>query len=403
MLTKWLIFPLFSILQQPSCHPKGDFGMVSQFSLGIEEEFQMVDGRSGQLCPHIERALEKGIPLLGESIKPEMLQSTVEIVTGICPDIAAARLELQNLHFLLNSILEPDGVRLISAGTHPAANWQEQISAPNQRYTELEEELQDVARSILIFGLHVHVGVESREMAVLLMNQVRSWLPQLLALSTNSPFWGGRFTGIKSYRSVVWKPFPRSGIPDTFSSWSEFDNYVSALIKTGCIDNGKKIWWDVRPHPFFNTVEFRIFDMPASFEDTIALAALCQALVAKLSWLHQHGIVCQILPRALIEENKWRAMRYGLDGDVLDFTRDRRLTMRESISELLDFVDDVVDDLGSRGEINHLRLLLDDPCGTGADRQIEVYKRTGSVPAVTSYLMQQTLQSLNVASRSQYV
>jgi carboxylate-amine ligase len=189
---------------------------------------------------------------------------------------------------------------------------------------------------------------------------------------------------------VVWGPFPRSGIPGTFASWSEFDNYVQALIRTGCIDNGKKIWWDIRPHPFFPTIEFRICDMPASFEDTIAIAALCQALVAKITWLYHHGMTTHIMPRPLLSENKWRATRYGLDAEVLDFTLNRRLTMRESISELLDFVDDVLDDLGSRNEINYLRHLLEDRRGTGADRQIEVYKRTGSTNAVISYLMEQT-------------
>lgn len=263
---------------------------------------------------------------------------------------------------------------------------------PNPRYVELEDDLQDIARSILIFGLHIHVGVESQASAVELMNQARNWLPQLLALSTNSPFWGSRFTGIKSYRSVVWRPFPRNGIPDVFANWHEFDAYVQALIRTGCIDNGKKIWWDIRPHPFFNTLEFRIFDMPARFEDSIALAALCQALVAKLTWQQKHGSASQILPRTLIEENKWQAMRYGLDGTLLDFEHDRRLPMREAIGEMLDFVDDVLDDLGSRPEIDYLRLLLSDPSGTGADRQIEVYKRAGNTHAVTQYLMEQALQ-----------
>ena len=368
--------------------------MPSQFTLGIEEEFQMVDRSTGQLCSHIQTVLAKGAPLFGEKIKPEMLQSAVEIVTGICPNITAARIELRSLRHALTELLEQDGVGLISAGTHPEAHWHNQISVPNPRYEELEEELQDIARSILIFGLHVHVGVESQEMAVLIMNQARNWIPQMVALSSNSPFWGGRFTGIKSYRSVVWRPFPRSGIPDAFPSWSDFDNYVQALIRGGCIDNGKKIWWDIRPHPFFNTVEFRVCDMPASFEDTIAITALSQALVAKLVWLHHHGIASHILPRALLEENKWRAMRYGLDAQVIDFTRDRRLTMRESISELLDFVDDVVDDLGSRREMNYLRALLEDPHGTGADRQIEVYQRTGSVQAVVQYLVRQTAQEL---------
>lgn len=369
--------------------------MPMQFNLGIEQEFQMVDRATGQLSPHIQTILEKGAPFFGGNIKPEMLQSAVEVVTGICPDIAAARSELLTLRRTLNDLLAPDGIGLISAGTHPAAHWEDQLPMPNPRYTELEEELQDIARSILIFALHVHVSVESREMAVVLMNQARSWIPQFVALAANSPFWGGRFTGIKSYRCVVWRPFPRSGVPDAFPSWSDFDNYVQALVKTGCIDDGKKIWWDIRPHPFFRTIEFRMCDMPATFEDTVALAALTQALVAKLAWLHQHNLSGHILPRALIEENKWRAMRYGLDGYVLDFVRDRRLTMRESITELLDFVDDVLDDLGSRSEINYLRRLLDNPQGTGADRQIEVYKRTRSIQAVTQYLIDQTAEGLD--------
>lgn len=364
--------------------------MPSRFTLGVEEEFQMVDRQTGQLCSHVLTILEKGAACFGEKIKPEMLQSAVEIVTEICPDISSARRELRELRQTLLGLLAEDGVGLISAGTHPGALWQDQLSVPNPRYVELEEELQDIARSILIFGLHVHVGVESQEMAVLIMNQARNWLPQLLALSANSPFWGGHFTGIKSYRSVVWRPFPRSGIPDVFPSWSDFDNYVQMLIRTGCIDNGKKIWWDIRPHPFFNTVEFRICDMPATFEDTIALTALCQALVAKIAWLHQRGMTVPALPRPLIEENKWRAMRYGLDATVLDFTRNRCLPMRQSISEMLDFVDDVLDDLGSQPEIAYLRSLLEDARGTGADRQIAVYRRTGSIREVVRHLMEQT-------------
>jgi carboxylate-amine ligase len=372
--------------------------MSAQFTLGIEEEFQMVDLHSGQLRPHIQAVLEKGKPLFGDQIKPEMLQSTVEIVTEVCSSIPAARSELKRLHRMLVDLLEPDGIGLISAGTHPQAHWQHQPSMPNERYEILEEELQDIARSILIFGLHVHVGVESQAQAVQLMNQARNWLPHLLALSANSPFWGGRFTGIKSYRSVVWRPFPRSGVPDVFPAWSDFQNYVQQLVSTGCIDDGKKIWWDIRPHPFFNTLEFRICDMPATLDDTLALAALCQALVAKLAWLANHGLASPTLPRPLIEENKWRAMRYGLDGELLDFARGRRLTMRESIHELLDFVDDVAGDLGTRTEMHYLRLLLDNPRGTGADRQIEVYQQTGDIQAVVQYLLQQTQVGLDQAA-----
>jgi carboxylate-amine ligase len=172
-------------------------------------------------------------------------------------------------------------------------------------------------------------------------------------------------------------------------------------VDTNCIDNGKRIWWDIRPHPFFGTIEFRIFDMPATFDDMIALAALSQALVAKLSWLYKHGTLTQVLPRRLVDENKWRAMRYGLDAELIDFVRGRRLSARDAISELLDFVDDVLDDLGSQCEIAHLRMLLEDPRGTGADRQIALYKETNSLRAVINFLMRQTMEGVTLEAVEQ--
>jgi carboxylate-amine ligase len=370
--------------------------MMTGFTIGIEEEFQMVDRQTGQLCPRIQTILEKGCPIFGEKIKAEMLQPTVELISDILPDIPTARHELQAMRAKLAQLVGEEGLALISAGTHPSALWHEEPRTPYERYIELEEEFQDVARSILIFGLHVHIGVENQEVAVELMNQVRTWLPHLLAISTNSPFWIRRLTGLKSYRSVVWKPFPRSGIPEAFPSWRDFDAYVQTLVKTGAIDNGKKIWWDVRPHPFFSTIEFRICDMPATLDDTIAIAALCQALVAKLIWLNKRGLRTQALSSHFIEENKWRVIHLGLDAEVIDFVKERRLSMRESLSELLDFVNDVVDDLGSRREINYLRSLLEDPRGTGADRQIAIYQQTGSVDAVIRLLMQQTIQGISM-------
>jgi carboxylate-amine ligase len=366
----------------------------THFTIGIEEEFQIVDRHTGQLSPQVYTILRKGAPTFGEKIKPEMLQSTIEVTSDVLPDIATARVEMQNLRTQLAQLLHEEGLALVSAGTHPSALWVDQKRSLSERYVELEEEYQDVARSVLIFGLHVHIGVDNHELAISLLNQLRTWVPHLLALSSNSPFWCGRFTGIKSYRSVIWRPFPRSGISEPFSSWSDFDNYVQSLIRTGCIDNGKKIWWDVRPHAFYDTIEFRVLDMPANFDDMIALVALCQALVAQLTWLYRHNMITQVLPRHLIEENKWRAMRYGLDSKVIDFVQGRSLTMRESINELLDFVDDVADDLGSRREIDHLRKLLEDPRGTGADRQIAIYQQTGSLQAVTEFLMRQTMEGL---------
>jgi carboxylate-amine ligase len=374
--------------------------MAVPFTIGIEEEFQMVDRQTGQLRPHIHTILEKGQSIFGEQIKAEMLQSMVEINSDIMPDIPTARGEMRTMRAKLAQLVGEEGLALISAGTHPAALWQNECRSEYVRYAELEDELQDVARSILIFGQHVHIGVENQETAVTLMNQVRTWLPQLLAISTNSPFCAGRYTGLKSYRSVVWKPFPRSGVPEVFPSWSDFDNYVQALIKTGCIDNGKRIWWDIRPHPFYSTIEFRIFDMPATIDDTIAIAALCQALVAKLTWLNKNNLWAPMLSCHFIEENKWHAMRSGLDAEIIDFAQGRRLSMRDSISELLDFVDEVVDDLGSRQEMNYLRKLLEDPRGTGADRQLAVYQETGSMDAVIQFLMQQTMQGIPIKALS---
>ncbi|HEX6479270.1 MAG TPA: carboxylate-amine ligase [Ktedonobacteraceae bacterium] len=372
------------------------------FTIGIEEEFQIVDRHTGLLSPQVYTILRKGAPALGEKIKPEMLQSTIEIVSDVLPDIGAARVEMQRLRAQLAQLAQEEGLALLSAGTHPSALWMDEKRSLSERYMELEDEYQDVARAVLIFGLHVHIGVNDRELAVSLLNQLRTWLPHLLALSTNSPFWSGRLTGIKSYRSIIWRPFPRSGISDSFSSWHDYDNYVQSLIKTGCIDNGKKIWWDIRPHAFFETIEFRVFDMPATFDDMVALVALCQALVARLTWLYRHNMTTHVLPRHLLEENKWRAMRYGLDARVIDFVQGRSQPMRESIRELLDFVDDVIDDLGSRREIDHLHKLLEDPRGTGADRQIAIYSQTGSVQAVTEFLMQQTMKGIPSTAAEQF-
>jgi len=370
--------------------------MAGRFTLGIEEEFQLVDRRTLHLRSSIKSVLEKGAPYFEEKIKPELTQSTVELISDICPDIATARKDLYTLRALMAKLADRDGLTLVSAGTHPSSSWQDQDTTEKERYAELEEEFQDLIRSNVIFGMHVHVGVEDKELAIKLMNQARTWLPHLLAISTNSPFWNGRYTGIKSYRSALFKRIPRTGMPGILTSWNDFERYVQDLVEMGCIDNGKKIWWDMRPHPFFDTVEFRICDMPATIEDTLALAALCQALIAKLTWCHEHNVDVPVLTRDYLEENKWRAMRYGLDAEAIDFVKLRRLSMRASINELLDFVEDVVDDLGSRHEMNYLRALMVSPNGTGADRQVAVYEQTGDLNKVVELLMEQTMQGITL-------
>lgn len=368
--------------------------MVSHFTLGVEQEFQLVDLQTGQLTSRIHPLLDKGRPLLGDHIKPEMLQSVIEIITHVCSNTSELRADLTRLTESVARLVAAEGVALVSAGTHPMSLWQDQQRTINDRYAELEEEYQDVGRSILIFAAHIHVGLEHREATIPLMNQLRTWIPHLLAISANSPFWNGRNTGLKSYRAIVWRRFPRSGLPPTFSSAHEFDDYVQTLIHTGCIDNGKRIWWDIRPHPFFNTIEFRVCDMPPTLEDTLAIAAFCQALVAKLSWMHKHNLSMPVIPSHFIEENKWLVARYGLDARIVDFVQNRTISIRDSISATLDFIDDVVDDLGCRREIDYLRSFLADPRGTGADRQLAVYKATGSQLAVVRYLIEQTMQGL---------
>src|SRR5690606_21889816 len=245
------------------------------------------------------------------------------------------------------------------------------------------------ARSNLIFGLHVHVGMANRQMAIHIANSARYFLPHIFALSTNSPFWEGRNTGFKSFRTKVFDKFPRTGIPDYFESIEEYDNYINLLIKTNCIDNAKKVWWDLRVHPFYNTIEFRICDVPLTIRETMALAALFQAVCVKLHKLRTQNMNYMIYKRSLVNENKWRASRYGLDGLLIDFGKEMEVNTRALIYELLDFVDDVVDDLGSRETIAVVLQILEN--GTGADRQLAVYEDTRSLVAVVDFVCGQFL------------
>jgi glutamate---cysteine ligase / carboxylate-amine ligase len=364
--------------------------LFQQFTLGIEEEFQIVDPESRELRSHVSEILAEGKMLLGERVKPEMIQSTIEVGTGICKDINEARADITNLRSIVAGLVRKQGLEIVAAGTHPFSHWQDQKIFENARYELIVEENQMIARSLLTFGLHVHVGVADPERAIQIMNAVRYMLPHLLALSTSSPFWLGVHTGLKSYRSEVFTRMPRTGIPDHFESDSSFQRYVELLIKTGCIDDGKKIYWDVRPHPFFPTLEFRICDIPTRVDDTIAIAALFQALVAKFNRLLDHNLTLRLHHKMLIEENKWRAVRYGLDGKMIDFGKGKEVPIRDLIRELLEFVDEVVDDLGSRQEIEHLHTILER--GTSADEQLQVWRDTGDIKAVVDHLIQMTME-----------
>ncbi len=366
--------------------------MFDQFTLGIEEEFQIVDPQTRELRSHVSEFLEEGRMILGEQIKPEMIQSMIEVGTGICHNIQEARADITRLRAIISNLARRKGLEIVAASTHPISHWQDQKISDDARYEIIVEEIQMVARSLLIFGLHVHVGVSDPDRAIHIMNAARYFLPHMLALSTSSPFWLGHNTGLKSYRSEVFKKFPRTDIPDHFDSHSSFQRYIDLLIKTGCIDNGKKIYWDVRPHPFFPTLEFRICDIPTRVDDTIAIAALFQAIVAKLSKLIDQNLGFRLYRRMFVQENKWRAVRWGLDGKMVDFGKQKEVPVRDLVLELLEFVDDVLDDLGSRKEVEHVHTILQR--GTSADEQLQIYRETGDLRIVVDRLIERTMENV---------
>ena len=367
--------------------------MTPSFTIGIEEEYQTLDPETFDLRSHINtEIMAEGKRQLDERIKAEMHQAVVEVGTGVCRTIRDAREDIVNLRRSMVRLAQDNGLLLVAGATHPFADWREQDIYPDARYLQVVEDMQLVARSNLIFGLHVHVGIEDRETLIQLMNQVRYFLPHLLALSTNSPFWLGMNTGLKSYRCKVFDKFPRTNIPDTFSSWADYDNFVNLLVRTNCIDNAKKIWWDVRPHPFFTTLEVRICDIPMRVDETLAIAALIQATVAKLYKLHARNQAYREYSRSLLMENKWRASRYGIEGKLIDFGLQREVDERQLILEYLAFVDDVVDELDSRDEVAYVRTMLER--GTGADRQLRVFEETGDLRQVVAYMAEETKAGL---------
>jgi carboxylate-amine ligase len=362
--------------------------MSHLFTVGVEEEFQIVDPKTWALRSHVSELLASSTPVLGDQIKRELHQSIVEVGTRICGNVSELGDEIFRIRRELTGAAERVGLAVAAAGTHPFSDWKDQVLSPGVRYDSIVEELQQLARSLLIFGLHVHVAVPDRTTTIDLMNAARYFLPHLLALSTSSPFWMGRDTGLKSYRTTVFRRFPRTGVPDHFGSWGEYESYVKLLTELRCIDDAKKIWWDVRPHPTFGTLEFRVCDVPTRPEEAVMLAALCQAIVVKLYKLYERNLGFRLYRRALIEENKWRAARWGLDGKLIDFGKRTEVPMRALALELLELVDDVVDELGSRREIEYVHTVLAE--GTSADRQLQVYRDTGDLNAVVRHVVAET-------------
>jgi len=366
------------------------------FTLGVEEEFQILDPETRELRSHVQEILDEGKILLQERVKPEMHQSVIEIGTGICKNIAEVRQDVGEMRTEIIRLARKNGMRVASAGTHPFSNWADQKIFPDPRYDSVVQEMQLLARANLIFGLHVHVGIKDRSLAFQIMNEALYFLPHMLALSTNSPFWLGRNSGLKSFRTKVFDRFPRTSIPEYFDTPAEFDEFVRILVKTNSIDNGKKIWWDVRPHPFFETIEFRVCDVPMRLDETLTLAALFQAICVKLYKLRLQNLGFRRYRRALILENKWRASRWGIEGKLIDFGKEIEVPFGELVAEMLEFVDDVVDELGSRHEVfDGVKWILEN--GTGADRQLRVWDATGGdLKKVVDYICEETSYGLPV-------
>src|SRR5690348_5006192 len=369
------------------------------YTLGIEEEFAIVDPQTRELRSHIQEILEGGKVLLKEQIKPEMHQSVVEPGTEICADIKSAREHVIDLRSKLANLAGERGLKIASAGTHPFSHWRDQLITEGERYQQILRDMQTLARANLIFGLHVHVGIPNRDAAIHVMNQARYFLPHIYALSVNSPFWVGHDTGLKGYRLKVFERFPRTGIPDSFESLSEYNDYCKLLVKTGCVDNAKKIWWDIRLHPFFDTLEVRVCDAQTRVDDTLAIAALIQAVIAKLFKLLWQNTTFRIYRRRLLDENRWRAARYGIDGKLIDFGKEAEVEERSLLNELLEFVASEADELGTHREMAHIERIMRE--GTGADRQLAAFQRTHDMKAVVDHIVAETYEELNVSRQAE--
>ncbi len=365
------------------------------FTLGIEEEFQVIDPETRELKSHIQEMFAEGEKRLKEEIKREMHDPVIEVGTPICANVAEARKEVTRLRGEIIRLTRENGLRIAAAGTHPISHWKDVAITSAARYDQIVYDLQMVARANLIFGLHVHVAVEDHETRIQIMNAARYFLPHIFALSVNSPFWCGTNTGWKSYRAKVFERFPRTGLPDYFRSASEFDEYVQMLVRTNCIDNAKKIWWDVRPHPFFPTLEYRICDVPMRIDESICFAALFQAITVKLWTLYRQNMGWRLYRRSLLNENKARAARFGAGGKLIDFGKREEVPFNMLLDELLEFVDDVVDDLGSRSDVEYALEIV--RRGTGADRQLGVFEQTNDLKAVVDYIISETEHGVTLA------
>lgn len=363
------------------------------YTIGIEEEYQIVDPVTRELSSAVELLLSNAKDKLGNQITTEMMQCQIEIGTKVCSSLQEAQEQIISIRKTVSDLAKENGLRIIASGTHPFSKWDEQNITTRARYLGLEIENQVLARQLIICGMHMHIGIDDKDLRVDMMNQLRYFLPHLLALSNSSPFWGGYDTGLQSYRSVVFERLPRTGIPPTMRSWSEYEEYLEIATATNTIDEPTKIRWDIRLSSRFPTLEYRICDVCTSVDDAIAICGLKIALVAKLMKLKRNNQQFRHYRKELIQENKWRAVRWGINGKLIDFGKRKEIEAKKLIFELLTFVDDVLDDLDIRDEVSLIHNILTN--GTSADKQIKVFKETGDLRAVVDMLIDETMKGVD--------
>lgn len=361
------------------------FGRSAPFSLGIEEEFQLLSAESYELVPRFDEIAEQAAD---DRVRQELMTSVLEAATGVHESVGEAVREVRDIRLRLRDAAAKNGALIASAGTHPFSRWEHQEITDTPRYQGVVEKLRWVAERVAIFGLHVHVGIDSADTAARLVTGLRTWLPELLALSANSPYWQGRDTGLASTRIQVFDVMPRSGLPPQLESFADFEQLVERGVSAGFFPDYTYIWWDVRPHPKLGTVELRVCDAQTRVESVAALAALTQALAATVV---ERPIAPQ--PRTLITENKWRAARHGLDAELVDLAHDRPRPAREAVRELLELVAPAADRLGCTVELAEIERLLER--GTAADEQRRAYEESeGSLLAVARWVAEETVRDL---------
>lgn len=363
------------------------FKRSKEATIGVEVEMQVVDAETGLLASRVDDIKAEVPPSMSDRIKPEFLQSTLEINTDICHTLEQVRNDLSERIEMASRIAERLGLGLLCAGTHPISSWRDQQVTKDPRYKRLLEEFQIVGRRLSICGLHVHVGVSGGDKAAAILNIVRGYLPHLLAVSTSSPFWSGYDTGMYSSRIKIFEVLPTAGLPPRVRNWKEFKALVETLISTRTIETTREIWWEARPHPKFGTLEVRVCDSPSTLEDMIIITALIHALVVKLCQLYDAKELPEIPLRQLVEQNKWQAARYGLDGYFIDYDSKKTRSIRETVRSLVDFLGDTAASLGTLEQVQKIEEILQR--GTSAHRQRRIYRETGSLDKVVRDLMEQ--------------